>query len=144
MIRSLLIAVICFVCGVLVGKIAPQHAATAIATDQRAQESKSGSSNVQAPCTAQAQTSHSTAASQGAADITVSNQFTKSAKIVVAQPKSVPVQVLDADTEAKALELISAPLPSVRGTFQKQGPDGSVDVFGKSDDGRSFYRHLWR
>lgn len=139
MARLLLIAGLCFTCGILVGKFALQ-ASLPSASIEKTQEAKADTSTATAPCSAHS--AQSTPKPSGASEITLSNQFSKSANIVVTQPRSVPVQVLDTDTEAKTLDLISSPLPPVANVSQKQSPDGAVEIHGKSDDGRSFFRHF--
>lgn len=139
MARLLLIAGVCFVCGIIVGKYALQTTPSNFASE-KAQNVSTPATIATTPC--RAKPSQLATKTSGASEITISNQFSRAANIVVNEPKTVPVQVLDANTEAKTVELISASFPQVKGTFQKQAPDGSVEVYGKSENGRTFYRHF--
>ncbi len=132
MTRSLLVGGLCFVCGIVVGRLAHQASPSNV-LGEKAQETKTSATAATVPCSSRP--TQSATSSSGASEITISNQFSKSANIAVNQPRTVAVQVLDADTEAKTLELINAPFPTVKGVYQKQAPDGSVEVYGKGEDG---------
>jgi hypothetical protein len=65
----------------------------------------------------------------------------RSKDIRVERPKE-EHPLLSEDAENRLTSLLQGQLPGIRKPGQKQNPDGSVDVFGKSEDGKDIYRHF--
>ena len=78
---------------------------------------------------------------RGAADIAPSSQFSKPAVITAIQPRKF-VPILNSDIEGQLFDLIAAPLPPAKEPAQKVNADGSVDVYGKTEDGKNLFRHF--